>query len=244
MLHDLAIEPAIHGFNYQSLAILLHILLLTYWLGTDLGVYYTSRFVTDPETSIPARLVAGKIMDVVDMSPRICLVLFLPSGVTLMALSELGRDVFGGWPLILIWIASLGWLALVILDHRKQPERFADLFHRTDYVVRILLVLGLLGVAAYTAIASEPFGVQSNPKWLAGKVAAYALCILGGLMIRVRLQPFAPAFAKLMTSGSSPEVEGQINRSVRGTLPYVYLIWFLVLLAAFLGVVKPGSTAY
>lgn len=240
----LAIEEPTHGFTSHSFALLLHILLLTYWLGTDLGVFYSSRFVTDPTVRPEARAVAAKVMHAVDMGPRICLVLILPSGVTLMALDDLGRDIFGGWPLIVIWLAAFCWLALVVLDYRRQPARYADLVHNIDLVVRIVLAAGLLGTALYTVLATEPFGVTSNPKWLAGKVAAYALCIVGGLMIRVKLKPFGPAFQRLMTSGSTPEVEADIRGSVRGCLPFVYLIWIMVLVAAFLGVVKPGSTAY
>lgn len=240
----LAVEQPTHGFTAHSFALLLHILLLTYWLGADLGVFYSSRFVTDPGVRPEARAVAARVMHAVDMAPRVCLVLILPSGVTLMALDDLGRATFGGWPLVLVWLAALAWLSLVILDYVRQPQRYADLVHRLDFAVRITLVVGLLGVALYTVVVSEPFGVSSNPKWLAGKVAAYALCILGGLMIRVKLKPFGPAFAKMMAAGSTPEVEAEIRGSVRGCLPFVYLIWIMVVVAAFLGVVKPGSTAY
>lgn len=233
-----------HGVNLHSFALLLHILLLTYWLGADLGVYYSSKFVTDPTVQPAARAVAAKVMHAVDMGPRICLVLMLPSGVTLMALDDLGRKVFGGWPLVLVWVLSLIWLAMVIIDYRRQPLRYADLVHRLDIVIRSGLVVGLLSTSAYVAIADQPFGVTSNPKWLAGKVAAYAICIFGGLMIRVKLKPFAAAFAQLLTSGSTGEVEGQIRGSVRGCLPFVYLIWVMIVVAAFLGVTKPGSTAY
>lgn len=238
-----AVTPT-HGFNAHSLAVLLHVLLLTYWLGADLGVFYSSRFVTNPDLKPEARAVAAKVMHAVDMGPRICLVLILPSGVTLMALDDLGRDIFGGWPLAVVWVAAFVWLALVVMDYRRQPQRYADLVHRLDIAVRLLLVAGLLGTAGYTVAVSEPFGVTSNPKWLAGKVAAYALCIAGGLMIRVKLKPFGPAFARLMTSGSTPDLETEIRGSVRGCLPFVYLIWVMVVVAAFLGIVKPGSTAY
>ncbi|MDA8368907.1 MAG: hypothetical protein M0026_03455 [Nocardiopsaceae bacterium] len=236
------IEP-VYGFDLHSFAVLLHILLLTYWLGADMGVFYASRFVVNPSVSPAARGVAAKVMNVVDLAPRICLVLMLPSGVTLMAATDLGRDVFYGWPLALVWAAALIWLALVIVDFRRAPVRYADLAHRTDYVVRIALVLGLLAVSGYTFVVAEPFGVTTNPKWLAGKVAAYALCIFGGIMIRVKLRPFGPAFAKLMSDGSSPEVERGVQGAVRGSIPYVLLIWVMILTATFLGVVKPGTAA-
>ncbi len=230
------------GWTLQNLAIVLHLLLFVYWLGSDIGVFYTSRFVTRPDLSIQARGVAVKIMDVVDMAPRICLVLFLPSGVTLMAASDYGRDIFGGWPLVAIWVAGLGWLALVIADHRRRPDRLGTLVHRADLVVRVTLVVGLLAVAGYTVVAERPFGVTTNPNWLAGKVAAYALCIACGVAIRLRLAPFGPAWAEVVAGRSTPDVERRLERSVRGTLPFVYAIWALVVVAAVLGVVKPGST--
>jgi hypothetical protein len=230
------------GWTLQNLAIVVHLILFAYWLGSDVGVFYASRFVTRPDLSIEARTIALKVMDFVDMAPRICLVLILPSGVTLMAASEYGREIFSGWPLVAIWVAGLAWLGLVVADHYRRPDRLGALVHRTDMVVRLVLVAGLLAVAGYTAVAARPFGVETNPIWLAGKVAAYAICIACGVAIRVRLAPFGPAWAALVAGGSSPDVEQRLRSSVRATLPFVYVIWALVIGAAVLGVVKPGST--
>jgi hypothetical protein len=237
-----SIEP-VAGFDLHSVAILLHILLLTYWLGGDLGVFYSSRFVINRDVSVPARSTALKNMHGVDLAPRVCQVQMLPSGVTLMAATSLGRDIFYGWPLVLVWVAALGWLAIMLVDFFRTPQKHAALAHRADWIVRIAMVVGLLAVSAYTMFADEPFGVDTNPKWLAGKVAAYALCIFGGVMIRVSLQPFGPAFARLTTEGSSPDVEVAIGGSMRRAMPYVVLIWTMILVATFLGVFKPGTLA-
>ncbi|MEV0973512.1 hypothetical protein [Microtetraspora glauca] len=236
-------EP-VHGLNAYSLAILLHIVLFVYWLGSDIGVFYSSRFILRSELPTPARSVAAKIMHAVDMAPRICLVLFLPSGVTLMSLSPFGEDVFPGWLLALTWVAALCWLVLVVYDYTRGATPLGTVVQKLDLIVRYGLAVVLLAGSGYVFFTAEPFGVTTNPKWLAAKVAAYALCILSGVMIRRQLSPFGPAFGKLVTEGSTPEVEHQIRHSVRSCLPYVYAIWFLVLVAAFLGVVKPGTTAF
>ncbi|ABL83594.1 conserved hypothetical protein [Nocardioides sp. JS614] len=236
------IEPAV-GFDLHSFAIFLHIMLLTYWLGSDIGVFYSSRFVVDPQVSGQGRAIAMKIMHMVDLAPRICLILMLPSGVTLMAATPLGEDIFYGWPLALAWVGGLLWLAIMLAAFFRSPARHADLTARTDLIVRSLVAVGLLVAAGYAFLVSEPFGVETNPKWLAGKVAAYALCIVSGVMIRVSLKPFAPAFGQLMSSGSTPEVEAAISGSMRRAIPWVLAIWFFVALAAFLGVVKPGTLA-
>jgi len=236
---------AVHGVNGYSAALFLHILLFVYWLGGDLGVYYSSRYILKPELAPETRAVAAKIMHGIDLAPRICLVLFVPSGVTLMYYGPLGDDFFvNGWLLVLMWAGFLGWLAVAVLDYRGGNTPLGRRLQVADLWVRYVLVTVLLGVATYTIVASEPFGVDTNPKWLGAKLAAYALCVLSGVLIRRELRPFGPAFGQLMTTGSTPEVEKAIVGSIRRCEPYVYAIWGLVFLAALLGVVKPGSTAF
>lgn len=235
------LDPVI-GFNLHSFAVFLHILLLTYWLGSDLGVFYSARFVVNPEVSPTGRATALKVMHMVDLAPRVCLILMLPSGVTLMAASSFGRDLFYGWPLVLAWAGGLAWLIVMLIAFFKSPEKHADLAYKADWIVRIGVTAGLILVSVYALLVAQPFGVETNPKWLAAKVLAYALCIFSGIMIRVSLKPFGPAFGQLVTTGSTPEVEAAIGGSMRKAIPWVYSIWFLVLLAAFLGVVKPGAS--
>ena len=241
-LMTLALEPAV-GFDLHSFAIFLHIILMTYWLGSDIGVFYASKYVVNPEISPVARGIAMKIMHMVDLAPRICLILMLPSGVTLMASTPLGEDIFYGWLLVLAWVGALAWLGIMLVSFFRNPQRYAAAALRADWIIRSCVAAGLLLAAAYAFVVVEPFGVETNPKWLAGKVAAYAMCIVCGIMIRVSLKPFGPAFGVLMTSGSTPAVEADIGGAMRRAIPWVLAIWFFVLLAAFLGVVKPGTLA-
>lgn len=222
-------------------ALLLHLLLLTYWLGADLGVFYSSRYVMKPELGIEARTTALKIMAWLDVSPRLCLVLFLPSGVTLMALDDYGRDIFLGWPLALVWLASAVWFGLVLADHLLHDSPLQTMVKRLDLLVRSGVVVVLLGSAINTMVVTEPFGVQTNPKWLGAKVGLYALAIASGIAIRFQLRPFAPAFGALVTTGSTPAVEQDLRRSIVGSQPYVAAIWVCVVGSALLGIAKPGA---
>jgi hypothetical protein len=230
-----------------SLLILLHILLLTFWLGADLGTFYSSRWVIKTSIGAEARRVALNIMGFVDMAPRIALVLFLPSGLSLIAADPLGGDVkvlgqsLTGWPIALIWVASLVWLGLVLADHHYGPNPIGQWSRRLDLWIRLVLVPVLIGFGLYTIIAAQPFGVQTNPKWLGAKVALYGLAIGCGIMIRRNLRPFGPGFVKLMTEGSSAEVEEAIGGSMGRCMKYVATIWVLVLVIALLGVAKPGA---
>ncbi|MFD8098843.1 hypothetical protein ACFV24_04845 [Nocardia fluminea] len=224
--------------------ILLHLVLFVFWLGGDLGVFYSSRFVIDPTPTPAARSAALGIMTGLDLAPKICLVLFLPSGVTLMALEPHGAHAFGielfpWWSVALAWVVAVIWLALTIVTHRThgrvRPAYLGDL------VLRVAVVVAMAGSGIYTLIATEPFGVTTNPKWLGAKLVLYAAAVAAGLGIRMTLRPFGSAFAALQTDGSTPETERVLTRSVDGCLPYVWTIWGSVLAAAALGVLKPGA---
>jgi hypothetical protein len=236
---------AVHGFNGHSFAVLLHIILFAYWLGGDVGVYYASRYIIKSDVGPEARAVSTKIMHGVDIAPRVSLVLILPSGITLMAEGPLGDEFFvHGWWLALVWVAGLAWLAVSLIDYRGGNTPIARLSQKADLLVRYTLSAVLVAIGLYTIFATDPFGVETNPKWLGAKVVAYALCIFSGVMIRRQLLPFGPAFGQLVTSGSTPEVEKAILGSIKRCEPWVYSIWTLVILAAALGVIKPGSTAF
>ncbi|GGM05756.1 hypothetical protein ACFFX1_26730 [Dactylosporangium sucinum] len=223
--------------------ILLHIVLFVFWLGGDLGVFYSSRFVLRPDLPPVARSTALKIMGGLDLGPKICLVLFLPSGVTLMSLDPHGAQLSGfqlfhWWTVAPVWLFAAGWLALTVADHHAPGKH--PLVRRADWAIRIVLVLALYGLAGYTIAAERPFGVTTNPDWLGGKVALYATAIACGLGIRLTLRGFGAPYGALLTTGSTPEVERALRRAVDGCLPYVWGIWLSVLAAAALGVLKPG----
>lgn len=160
---------------YFSLLILLHLLLLTFWLGADLGTFYSSRYVARADLTTPQRLTALKIMAFVDMGPRICLVLFLPSGASLIAADPLGRSVhvlgqsLRGWPIVAIWVGSLVWLALVVADHHYGQNPAGALARRIDTGIRLLAVPVLVGFGLYTLIAHDPFGSRRTPAGSAGR---------------------------------------------------------------------------
>ncbi|WP_067568528.1 hypothetical protein [Nocardia acidivorans] len=232
------------GPHHHGWWILLHLTLFVFWLGGDLGVFYSSRFVIDPRRTPPARATALAIMSGLDLGPKICLVLFLPSGVTLMALDPHGAKAFGitlfpWWFVIPTWLFAAAWLTLAIVAHRTHG-RIASVY-RADLIIRFAVITAMTVAGLHTLVAHDPFGVTTNPRWLGGKILLYTAAIAAGLGIRITLRPFGPAFGRLQTEGSNPEVEHILRRSVNGCLPYVWIIWGGVLAAAALGVFKPGA---
>ena len=72
--------------------------------------------------------------------------------------------------------------------------------------------------------------------WLALKLLCYAGTVACGLIIRVYLKPFGPAFARLMQNGPSDADNRVIATSVGKCRPYVMLIWVLLLVSAATGI--------
>jgi hypothetical protein len=205
---------------------LLHILVFVYWLGGDLGVFYSSTILTDTKTSPQGRISAAKVLAQVDMAPRTAMILTLPTGLTLASqLGYIGLSV----PILLgIWLLGLCWLALAWAIHLKHLPP-TSVWRRADIVIRIVLIIALIG----TAISGK------LPLFLALKLAIVATTIGLGLWIRTALAPFGPAFGHMIASGPTPETDTIIATSLNQSRPAVVTIWVLLLAAAFLGLYQP-----
>lgn len=213
-----------------ALFTLLHLLVFVYWLGGDLGAFYTSRFLIRPGVSVDRRLMAAKIVNDVDMAPRTALILALPTGITLASVK--------GWfdlplpYLALMWVLMLGWLGLAWAIHLKHGGAPA-LWRQADLTLRWVLILGLTALAGWNL-----FGEGSLPLFLALKLLALAGCTGLGLLIRAGLKPLGPALMGL-TGPDSAAAETSLATTLNRVRPLVTGIWALLIAAAFLALLKP-----
>lgn len=214
---------------------LLHLLLLVYWLGADLGTFYASRFVADARLSPAQRATAAKIMLGIDIAPRVCMPLTLASGVHLAA----GYRLLPLSPAAVawVWLLCAAWLAGALAVHHVSGRGGAPMLARVDGAARIAVVL----VLAAAALAPALLGSAPVQGWLAAKMLAFAGTVVCGLMIRRHLRPFGPAFATLTHGGGGdPLVLARANdtiaASIRRCVPWVLAIWVLLVAAAALGI--------
>lgn len=216
----------------QALFALLHVLVFVYWLGGDLGAFYTSRFLIQADVSPDRRMMAAKVVGDVDMAPRTALILTLPTG---LALAESKSWLSLGWPVVAgVYVIALLWLALAWRLHLKHGVA-KDVFRQLDLGIRWALVLGLGGWAV-AGLA----GVNPLPLFLALKLLAFTGCILLGLFIRAVLKPLGPALIGL--SGPEPEAASVIlAQTLNRARPLVICIWALLIVAAFLGLWTPTT---
>ena len=113
---------------------MLHVLLFAYWLGADIGVFYSARVVRDSSLGIEARRTALRILGWIDQIPRYCLVLMLPVGYGLAA--SFGAAQLRVADFVVMWLIALIWLGMVWTIHAQQGSALGQRLRRIDLIWR------------------------------------------------------------------------------------------------------------
>lgn len=210
---------------------LLHVLMFVYWLGGDLGAFYTSRYIVDAKRTTPERALAFKVLADIDMAPRTCLILALPTGLTLAKLK-------GWWDIspvavAAVWALCLFWLVMAWAIHiHHAPPKAA--VRRIDIAIRWGVLVGLIGYGAGGLV-----GLTGAPLFISIKLLLLAAAVASGLLIRKQLAPIGPPVGIMLTTGPTPETDKAIAEVLAATRPVVLFLWGLLFVAAFLGLWTP-----
>ena len=206
----------------------LHVLAFVYWLGGDLGTYIASNQVINRENSPDARSVALKIMLACDMGPKLAMPLIFILGAQLGQMS--GFISLSSWALILLWGLTALWFMNVAILYFKEGTEFAHRLARFDFWFRTCVVIGLITWVVW-GMTNQAFAGQ----WFGWKVLIFAGMVFCGIMIRLNLKPFIPAFVKMMSEGASQATDDAMHASVLKCRPWVWLIWIGLFVNAALG---------
>lgn len=209
---------------------LLHLIAMVYWLGGDLGTFYSSRFVVDPKLSPAQRHTALKIMLGCDQGPKLCMPLIFAIGWSMS--TQIGLMAAPAFVEVLVWIVALGWFANVNYLYFTQNQQAKARIAQIDLWFRVGVVALLVTLGVASLFGKGPFGAD----WLAAKVLVFAALVACGIYIRIQLKPFVAAFGQLMAKGSSPDVEATLSRALARCRPPVYLIWTGLIVNAALGI--------
>ncbi|MEQ8508342.1 MAG: hypothetical protein RIB43_05020 [Rhodospirillaceae bacterium] len=218
---------------YQVL-VYLHLLCFVYWLGGDLGVYYSSGILIKPGLTPEARTSVRKVMHWLDQFPRVCMPLVIALGFT-MGNMMLWFEIASLW-LWLIWAISGIWVFFVIYLFlgNGNPDTIA-LVRRVDLAMRwvIALTVTALGVTALMGT-----GITED-KWLAAKLLIWAGTVFCGISSRYTMKPFGAAFSRVMNDKETPEDIAQMKSALYTTRIPIFMIWGLVAIAGAVGLWKP-----
>lgn len=214
--------------------VFVHILLFAYWLGGDLGVFFSARFVADRNLSMEERFRFMHVLLACDMGPRTALIMLGPVGL------EMARiiGVFEVKPAVggIVWLAAFIWLGVNWWMFFNERHPLTAKLRNYDLGLRYILIALIAAVAIYSIFKGEPVLMT----WLQVKLLVFAAAISMGVYLRGEIKQWIVGFGMVRQGGEAADkgntiIEQSLVRSRRAAL----LLWFLVALAAFLGKVKP-----
>lgn len=212
-----------------SFAVIAHLLMFAYWLGGDIGAFIASRLLTNTSLSPEQRLTAARILNHVDMAPKMALIWALPSGLWLTE-AHGWQDIHAGL-LASLAVIALVWTAMLWRLHLAHGQ---SILTRIDYAIRVLVVIGLF-VTGLAGLA----GLWPAPVFIALKLIILGLITTLGLIVRNLVKPLGPALHELVAGVEQDRADGTILQIMGRARVCVIAIWVLLAAALYLGVFKP-----
>lgn len=228
------------GVGAHEIVIFLHVLLFVFWLGADLGTFLSARAVVAPGRTVADRLNAAWMMSAIDLGPRIAASLMLTIGGIL---TEFVGIPHPPWQMAAIVLVGPFWLTLVLVAYLRRDMPVGVLAARLEFWFRCLVVPGVLVSVSYSWLTDR----LADAPYVAAKLVLFAVAILLGILVQLRMRPFMAGLQRLRQAGvrsaaaqpGGPEPE--MARSLARAQPLVLAIWAALAVAALLGVQKAGT---
>jgi hypothetical protein len=211
----------------------IHIFMLTFWLGTDMGVMIATKKSADPSLSPETRYKMMEMALIIELLPRIMWTLAFAFGVHLS--KETGYLVISDTMLTLVW-AVTGVLFITnvgsaFLIGKPLGEKLTKI---NSYLVPLFGVSVFL-LGAWSYFGNGPFQAD----WLGVKLMVFGVINITAISILWVFEPTVVYYIRLLQEGSSPEIEEGIKKGVAKTLIPVYTTYILIAVVAYFGVFKP-----
>lgn len=221
------------GLTY-TLVLFMHQLLFVFWLGPDIGVYMWSTKAANTELSPAQRVAAGRIMEVIELLPRVCMSLMLTVGGVLTELKGIDHP---WWQMAAIWLLGPVWLTLTLLVYTGGNVDRRTKLAGLDEMFRWAVIVSVIVSVSYSVVTDR---LTAFP-WVTAKLLIFAAVVLFGLMMRRRLKPFLEAITKLEAEGATDATNAQLTDSLARARLFMFATWVSLALAAGLGMFQPGS---
>jgi len=219
----------------QDIALLMHLLLFAYWLGGDIGVFYSSGFAVNRKLSRGARQAAGTIMMNLDLIPRLCLSLMLTVGGILTHYYGIDHPL---WQMVGIILLGPIWTCSLIYIHLNEGTDLVKTMTKIDYYFRWIMVFTLIASVSYAFYFTDR--LNANP-WVGAKLIVFAALIFCGIMIRKYIGGFIKGIHNIATDNINEADDIAMAASLSKARVFVLTIWVLLLVEVWIGVAKPGS---
>lgn len=218
--------------DWNTLLVFLHILAFVFWLGTDVGVFVLGKFAQNKSYAIEARLLLLKVAMILDMFPRLALLVSVFTGFQL-AINYNLLAVSGITALTTSAFIGI-WLLVVLGGLVFQNQSIGAFCKKLEKGILCIVLLTLL----YLIFEFFTSAKLIQASWLCIKVIMFAVIIASMLLLEPAFMPAVIAFGELETKGSTPEIESTIMSSMNKTYFWVITIYVAVVVSALFGVWK------
>lgn len=209
-----------------------HILLLAFWLGTDVGVFVCGAWIRRHGLSMQERVLLLKVSSLIDLWPRASAALMLPVGV--MLARAWGTQVDATW-VALAWGAAIVWLALTVAGMKL----FGTPAGRTVQNVSAVFLLILAAACFWAGGTWLAAGADQPTAWVGTKLVLYGCVCLLAIGIEKAFGPVIAGFGLLTDEARRVEADALIDRGMGRTLAVVGTLYVVLIAASWVGVAKP-----
>jgi hypothetical protein len=212
-----------------------HVLVMGYWLGSELVINALTHYVARARTLPPdERMKLWDFLLDVDQHVRNAMILSVPLGFSLAAL--LGLVPIEGIWLWLLWIASALWFWFMWLVHwrRKAPEGAA--LATWDWRLRYVLIAFFAGTALWSLWTGWPYPAP----WLALKVLLFSGAMVCGIFVRHYIKLAYRSALPAIAAGRATDADNEEFRMLMIKATWVLVVlWALLFTIGALGALKP-----
>lgn len=211
-----------------------HLLLFVLWLGADVGVFVLGQHFRRRESyTLDQRIALLKLLVEIDMVPRSAWALMVPLSLSVADMG--GWWAVPVWLLVGAWGVGLFWLWLVWDAHLHDMTERAARDRRIEGWLRWIIGGFYLWLGGQSLVLNAPLA----PDWLALKAFMFGLIFVAAIMIDVAFKPVGAQLAAVMEQGSSDATEIPLRRTMDKTRIWVWAVYILLMMTAFLGNAKP-----
>ena len=216
-----------------SVLLVAHIAVLGYWLGSELVINRTYRYVCHGrQLPFAERSRLMELVMHVDQHVRYALV--LQAGLGFALAIGYGLIPGGGSLLWAIGIATLVWLGFVEAVHRLRNSRAGKALGAIDRGSRYLLMATLLALAGGLIAGS-----WALPLWLRLKIGLFAAVMACGVGIRLALIRHFRTWSVMAHEGPTDASNAIIERTYVRATAVLVLLWLFIAAIAAVSVWKP-----
>lgn len=212
-----------------------HVLVMGYWLGSELVINALTHYVTRATSLSGAeRMKLWDFLLDVDQHVRNAMIFSVPLGFSLAALMGLVPiEGVGMWAL---WIASAAWFWLMWATHLKRKEPVGATLAKWDWRVRYVLIAAFAGFGLWSLVTGGPI----QGRWLALKVLLFAGAICCGIGVRYYIREAYRRALPAIAADRAGAAENEEFRvlMVKGTWMLV-ILWAILFTIGALGALKP-----